>query len=162
MDIKTFYRKNRSKVWYGLLIFTMIFSFLVLGPIAQDKLIDSQKPYILVDVKNWWDVLESHQYKTCDVSPFQPVEVTGNPSGKVEKVYMDSVPIDFLPYVHYPDNWNAWWNIFNPNQPFGPTVKSILTYITPALFVGLVVYGVVLWRSGRLKNGLRNLLPHDD
>jgi hypothetical protein len=139
----------------------MLFSFLVLGPIAQSELIDSQKPYILVDVNQWYAVLESHDYKTCDVSPYQPVELTGSTSGKVEKVYMDSVPMDFLPYVHYPDNWNEWWNIFNPNQPLGPTIKGVLNYVTPALAVGLIIYGIVLWKKGRLKNALRNLLPHE-
>jgi hypothetical protein len=159
---KSFYRRHRSKIWYGLLIFVMMFSFAVLGPIVQSALIDSQKPYILVDFDNWYGILKSNAYKTCDISPYQPVEITGNPSGKIEKVYMDIVPTDFLPYVHYPYNWNEWWNIFNPNQPFGPTVKNVLTYVTPAMGVGLVVWGVVLWKRGKLKKGLRNLLPHDE
>ena len=158
----TFYKRNRVKIWYGLLVFVMLFSFFFLGPIAQAELIDAQKPYILVDFQQWVSVLESHQYKTCEISPYQPVELTGNPSGKVEKIYMDSVPVEWLPYVKYPDNWNQWWNIFNPEQPFGPTIKNILTWVTPALALGLVVWGTILWRKGRLKNGLRNLLPHDD
>ena len=159
---KSFYGKHRVKIWYSLMIVVMLFSFLVLGPMAQTALIDSQRPYILVDFIQWNAILKSNNYKTCDVSAYQPVEITGNPSGEVEKIYMDSVPVDWLPYVRYPDNWNEWWNIFNPAKPLGPTVKNVLLFVTPALACGLVVYGVVLWKRGKLKRGLRNLLPHDE
>jgi hypothetical protein len=159
---RNFYQRNRVKIWYGLLIFVMLFSFAVLGPLAQEYLIDAQKPYILVDLNQWMVVLKDASYKTCDVPPFQPVELTGNPSGKVEKFYMDSVPMEWLPYVKYPPNWNQWWNIFNPEQPFGPTVKTVLMWVTPALAIWLIIWGIMLWRKGKLKDGLRRLLPHDD
>lgn len=160
---KSFYTKHHDRIWFVLTGLVLLFSFFVLGPLIQTNFVDNLKPYILIDANYMPNVLaaKAEGYSQCQIKPYTPIEIDGNPSGQVIRVPMDSVPQEYLPYVHYPENWDAWWNIYNPSQSFGPTLKKVLEIVAPILALLLLIYIFYLWKKGRLKGALSRILPHD-
>ena len=70
---------------------------------------------------------------------------------KVMKLPVESVPEEYLPYVHYPESWDKWWNPFQPNG-IGPVLRIALSILVPLGAVALLVYCIILWRKGKFKN----------
>lgn len=154
-DKKPWSKKSKDRAWLIGMAVMMLLGFFVFGPLIDTQLISKSKPYILVTENNYIEVAKAKASKAaCYVPPYTPYEIDNNYIKGVTlvKLPIDSMRKEWIPYVHYPDNWNKWYNPFNPNLPFGPTLKKILTWLNPILFIGLVVYTVILWRQGKFKN----------
>ena len=164
---KTFYKRHKDKIWFSAMAIMMLVSFFVFGPLIEDRLIEPNKPYILVSANNFNEVQKAEARATpkCEIPPYTPIEIDSTvPHGvaiETVRLPMDRIPTEYMPYVHYPENWNKWYNIFNPSQPSGPMLMKILTVVDYILGAGLVAYIIYLWKKGKLKNILRRILPHD-
>lgn len=158
--------KKKRVINYILTGVVLLLGFFVLGPLVQDKLIDPNKPYILVDKHEYIAAQQcaGASRKPCDLPPVLPVEMKGisdsqtinNPS--IMKLPVERVPESYLPYVHYPDNWNSYWNPFQPNG-IGPILRKVLNILVPLAGVLLIVYIIYLWRMGRFKQFVERMKP---
>lgn len=152
---KPWSKKVKDRIWLAAMAVMMLLGFFVFGPLIDTQLISKQKPYILVTESNMKEVNVAKASKAaCYVPPYTPYEVDSNyiDGEKVYRLPIDRMRTEWLPYVHYPASWNKWYNMFNPEQPLGPILRRVLMILNPLLFIGLVVYAIVLWRQGKFKN----------
>lgn len=158
-------KKQKGRAWLAGMAVMMLLGFFVFGPLIDTQLITKQKPYILVTESNMKEVSIAKASKAaCYVPPYTPYEIDSNyiDGEIVYRLPIDRMNTEWLPYVHYPESWNKWYNPFNPEQSFGPTLRKVLTWLNPVLFLGLVAYCIVLWKQGKFKNLFNKVKGKED
>ncbi len=161
---KPWSKKAKDRAWLIGMAVMMLLGFFVFGPLIDNQ-ISKSKPYILVTEQNMYEVAKAKATKaSCYVPPYTPYEIDSNYTDGMQlyKLPISSMGKEWIPYVHYPDNWNKWYNPFNPNQAFGPTLKKVLTWVNPVLFAGLLIYFALLWRQGKFKNLFNRIKGKED
>lgn len=149
-------KTTKNRLWFASYAIVMLVGFAVLGPMI-DNGISNSKPYILVYESNYMEVSLAKATKaSCYVPIYRPFEADEVKAEEILPVPMDIVPVNMVQYVHYPTNWDAWYNIFNPDG-IGPKLKTVLTWLNPVLALGLVIYAIVLWRQGKFKRVIDRL-----
>lgn len=162
---KPWTKKQKDRAWLASMAVMMLLGFFVFGPLIDTQLITKQKPYILVTESNYYEVAIAKASKAaCYVPPYTPYEVDSNYTNgtKLVRLSIDSMRTEWLPYVHYPESWNKWYNPFNPEQSFGPTLRKVLAWLNPVLFLGLIAYTIVLWKQGKFKNLFNKVKGKDE
>jgi hypothetical protein len=149
--------KKKQLINYIILITVFLFGVFVLGPIVEGSVIDPMKPYLLVD-KDEFIAASTMQCKSCDLPPVLPLEMRGMTSDKPMRLPIDRAPIEYLPYIHYPESWDEWWNPFQP-YGIGPPLRITLNFLVPISAVAVLVYGIIVWRRGGFKEFMRKLKP---
>jgi hypothetical protein len=154
-------KTTKNRLWFTAYAITMLIGFLVIGPMIDNAISDS-KPYILVYESNYKEVSLARASKaSCYVPIYRPFEADEVRAEETLPVYMDAVPEDMVQYVHYPSNWNAWYNIFNPNG-IGPKLKTVLSWVNPILAALLIFYAFILWKQGKFKRVIDRLRGSKD
>lgn len=149
-------KTTKNRLWFTSYAIVMLLGFGVLGPLV-DGGISNSKPYILVYESNYKEVsLAKASKASCFVPIYRPFEADEVRAEEILPVYMEVVPEDMVQYVHYPPNWNAWHNIFNP-EGIGPKLKTVLSWVNPILAILLVIYAIILWRQGKFKKVIDRL-----
>lgn len=155
--------KAKRYIQYFLVVAVLLFSFFVLGPIIETQLVTNHKPYIVVDKDEYLTALkcQGSAQKSCNLPPVLPIEMKASTIGESIKTIhlpVDVVPVEYLPYIHYPESWNSYWNPYQPNG-VGPILRTALNITTPVLAVGTIAYGMWLWRKGKFKKFIEKLKP---
>jgi hypothetical protein len=133
------------------LVVVLCLGFFVLGPLVDNYVISSQMPYLIIDESM---VEKARTDCECGNVPAVPIELTTDgttQSGNLVKLPVEKVPKEYLQYVHYPDNWNEWWNMFNPMNNFAVWLSRILFGACVLGGIGVVIYFTYLWRKKRFK-----------
>jgi hypothetical protein len=127
------------------LIVVFLLAYFLSGP-ALESQIDKMKPYLLVDPDS---IVTAEQVDTsvCSIAPYTVIEQTDKNISEAVRIPVDRVPETYLPYVHYPDNWDKWYNPFNPEGKFGPAVKLVFTILLPVLILLLLLYAFKIWQQ---------------
>lgn len=151
-------KKQKDRAWLAGAAVMMLLGFFVFGPLIDAHWIQPHKPYILVSESNMKEVAQAKVSKAaCYVPPYTPYEIDSNYTDgeKIIHLPVDSMRVEWLPYVHYPESWNKWYNVFNPDNAIGPWLKKVLTVLNPLLVAGLIAYAIVLWKQGKFKRLFR-------
>ena len=121
-----------KRYWFHFVfVFAIVFG-VFLAHWSYETVIKDWSPTMIVDL----DVPSD----TCPLG-YEPVELTGKPVEQgVEKMLTCRVPIEYAPYVHYPENWDR--SPFNPQGEIGQATKWSL-YAILAIVVGLISWRVV-------------------
>lgn len=165
MPKKPLTKKTKGRIWLAGYAAMMLLCFFVAGPLIDAKLISQHKPYILITQSNMQEVSEAKASKTaCYIPPYTPYEIDDSyiNGESVYRLPIDSMRVEWMPYVHYPISWDKWYNVFNPEQKIGPILKNVLTWLNPILFLGLVAYTIILWRKGKFKNLFNRVKGKED
>lgn len=105
-------KKTKDRLWFAAMAAMMLLGFFVFGPLV-DASINNMKPYLIVTGDNLKEVSLAKMSKaSCYVPNWRPVEMEENvPVGtELYSIPMDTAPDDMMPYIHYPANWNSWYN----------------------------------------------------
>lgn len=152
--------KNKKKViYYSTIIAVFLIGVFVVGPLIESYVINPMKPYITV-YRSEYVAAMTTECKSCDLPPVMPIEMYGNidTTEKTMNIPVDRIPVEYKPYVHYPDSWSEWWNPFQPNG-IGPPLRIALNFIVPLCAVAVLIYGIIVWRRGGFKEFMRKLKP---
>lgn len=151
-------KTTKDRIWFIATLTTMLIGFAILGPLVDGQ-INNMKPYMLVTESNYIEVaMTKATHGSCYIPIYKPAELAEfKDNEQLCRVPMDGAPPEMLPYIYYPDNWNSWYNIFNPEQALGPTLRKVFTILNPILAFALLVYAVILWRMGRFKKVIDRL-----
>lgn len=151
----------RHKAYYFALIVVLLVSYFVLGPLVQRTLVDKHRPYIIVNPSEV-SAAEAQGDKMCSLPPVPTVEMIGMDPEDGEVVYLSYLPPENDPvyeYIHYPEDWDKWWNLYNHEHLFTRVVIKGMYVVLYLCLAGLIGYNVYLWRTGRLKEMLRRFKP---
>jgi len=126
----------------AMYIAAVLVGMFLLGPVSWEYIIKPNGPTVILDL----DAPIDAPHAGTAALPFEywPVEVTGkDPSEGVETAVTCKMPEGWLPYIHYPDNWNKW----HPMNPHG-VVGPVLVYVLYGILGGSIgLLGWAIWKK---------------
>jgi hypothetical protein len=118
----------------------------VVSPWIQDNWIEANQPYLIVDPEIRAETGCDYDYLT-----YIPIEVTGRDPKEGVRFPVTGVPTGVVQYVHYPESWTNPLNPFNPANPIGSIINTVGSVLIGLLGIGIVIYMIILWQTGKLK-----------
>lgn len=148
--------KKRKWIWIISAFVVFLFSMFVIAPQLQ-KVMENYQPYLLIDP----DVKGGTGCK-YDYATYVPVELTGRNPNEGVKFPVESIPEEYMQYVHYPESWNNPYNPFNPENNISQLIVFWGRLLIYVLGIAFLVYLIVLWRRGRFQKMKDKLIEKDD
>lgn len=143
---------KKHPVLYALLVLVVLgLGFFVIGPLIDNFLVSSQMPYLLIDQSMVEQARSDCNCKNVPAIPIEMVSDTTGLSGTIVKLPVEKVPESYIQYVHYPDNWDKWWNMFNPNNMFTVWLSRILFVVCTLGGIGVIIYGIWLFKNKKFR-----------
>lgn len=133
-------------LWILCLFLVFLGSMFVVSPWIQKNWIEANQPYLIVDPE-----IRAGAGCTYDYLTYIPIEVTGRDPSEGIKFPVTSVKEGAEQYVHYPESWTNPWNPFNPANQIGSIINTVGTVLIWVLGVGIIIYMIILWQTGKLK-----------